>query len=58
MAENAVNISSVAVDLAKKIFHDLNGRSVLLLGAGDMAELAARHLTTNGVRDIIVANRT
>ncbi|KKL27066.1 hypothetical protein LCGC14_2388890 [marine sediment metagenome] len=58
IAENAVNISSVAVDLAKKIFHDLNGRSVLLLGAGDMAELAARHLTTNGVRDIIVANRT
>jgi glutamyl-tRNA reductase len=58
IAENAVNISSVAVDLSKKIFHDLNGRSVLLLGAGDMAELAARHLRTHGVTDIIVANRT
>ncbi len=58
IAENAVNISSVAVDLAKKIFKELTGRSVLLLGAGDMAELAARHLISNGVRDITVANRT
>ncbi len=58
IAENAVNISSAAVDLAKKIFKELTGRSVLLLGAGDMAELAARHLVSNGVRDIAVANRT
>ncbi len=58
IAENAVNISSVAVDLAKKIFKELAGRSVLLLGAGNMAELAARHLISNGVRDIAVANRT
>ena len=58
IAENAVNISSVAVDLAKKIFKELTGRSVLLLGAGDMAELAARHLISNGVKDITVANRT
>ena len=58
IAENAVNISSVAVDLAKKIFRELEGHSVLLLGAGDMAELAARHLITGGVREITVANRT
>jgi len=58
IAESSVNIGSAAVDLAKKIFKELSGRSVLLLGAGDMAELAARHLISNGVRDIAVANRT
>ena len=58
ISESAVNISSVAVDLARKIFTDLSEKSVLLLGAGDMAELAARHLITQGVRSIMVANRT
>jgi glutamyl-tRNA reductase len=58
IAENAVNISSAAVDLAKKIFSDIKEKSVLLLGAGDMAELAARHLVSGGIREIVVANRT
>jgi glutamyl-tRNA reductase len=58
IAENAVSISYAAVELAKKIFSGLAGKSVMLLGAGDMAELAARHLVNNGVKDVRVANRT
>jgi glutamyl-tRNA reductase len=58
IAENAVSISFAAVELAKKIFTDLSGKSFMLLGAGEMAELAARHLVTNGVTDVRVANRT
>jgi glutamyl-tRNA reductase len=58
IAENAVSISFAAVELAKKIFSGLAGKSVMLLGAGEMAELAARHLMSNGVSDIRVANRT
>ncbi len=55
---SAVSISYAAVELAKKIFHVLDGKKVLLVGAGEMAELAARHLMTHGVRSIKVANRT
>lgn len=58
LAEGAVSISSAAVELAKKIFGDLEGKHVMLLGAGEMAELAAQHLLGNGVRNIMVANRT
>lgn len=58
IAENAVSISFAAVELAKKIFKELSGKSFMLLGAGEMAELAARHLVTNGVKDVKVANRT
>lgn len=58
LGENAVSVSSVAVDLAKKIFGSLKGRTVLLLGAGEMSELAARHLLTHGASQILVANRT
>ncbi len=58
VAENAVSISFAAVELARKIFNDLVDKSVLLLGAGEMAELAARHLMNNGVKEIVVANRT
>lgn len=58
IAENAVSISFTAVELAKKIFTDLSGKSFMLLGAGEMAELAARHLVSNGVTDVKVANRT
>lgn len=58
LAEGAVNISYAAVELAKKIFGDLEGKTVMLLGAGEMAELAARHLLNNGVKAIMVANRT
>ena len=58
IAENAVSISFAAVELAKKIFADLSGRVFMLLGAGEMAELAARHLMSNGVKEVIVANRS
>ena len=55
---SAVSISYAAVELARKIFHELEGKSVLLIGAGEMAELAARHLLTNGVDAMVVVNRT
>ncbi|MBI3593253.1 MAG: glutamyl-tRNA reductase [Nitrospirae bacterium] len=58
IAENAVSISFAAVELARKIFTDLSGKSFMLLGAGEMAELAARHLVNNGVTDVLVVNRT
>lgn len=58
VSDAAVSISYAAVQLAKKIFYDLNGKKVLLIGAGEMAELAARHLLNQGVSAITVANRT
>ncbi len=54
----AVSISYAAVELAKKIFGNLEDKAVLLIGAGEMAELAAEHLMHNGVSRIYVANRT
>ena len=57
IAENAVSISFAAVELAKKIFTNLSEKVFMLLGAGEMAELAARHLMSNGVNEVIVANR-
>jgi glutamyl-tRNA reductase len=58
IAENAVSISFAAVELAKKIFGDITGKTVMLIGTGEMSELAARHLISNGVRTILVSNRT
>lgn len=58
IAENAVSISFAAVELAKKIFEDLSAKTFFLIGAGEMAELAARHLINNGVKDVFVTNRT
>jgi glutamyl-tRNA reductase len=58
IAENAVSISFAAVELAKKIFTEIERKSVMLLGAGEMAELAAKHLLNTGVRELLVANRT
>lgn len=55
---NAVSISYAAVELAKKIFGSLRDKSVLLVGAGEMAELAAEHLVRQGIGRVIVANRT
>ncbi len=54
----AVSISSAAVELARKIFGNLGDKKVLLIGAGEMAELAAEHLLGQGVKSITVANRT
>src|SRR6266566_4318412 len=58
IAASAVSISYMAVELGKKIFSSLKGRSVLLIGAGEMAELSARHLVSAGVSRVMVANRT
>ena len=58
IGESAVSISFAAVELAKKIFGELKGKSVMLIGAGEMAELAAKHLMNSGIGDIFVANRT
>ena len=55
---SAVSVASVAVDLAKKIFGELSGKVVYLVGAGKMSELAARHLLAHGAAQILVANRT
>ncbi len=58
IGKQSVNISACAVELAQRIFGDLTGKTVMLIGAGEMAELAARHLQGNGVKRILVANRT
>jgi len=55
---SAVSISYAAVQLAKKILGNLQDKSVLLVGAGEMAELAAEHLVRQGIGRVIVANRT
>ncbi|MEF3169308.1 MAG: glutamyl-tRNA reductase [Deltaproteobacteria bacterium] len=58
IAGHAVSISYAAVELARKIFGDLAGKHALLIGAGEMAELAAQHLLAAGTGKIVVANRT
>jgi len=55
---SAVSVSYAAVELAKRIFGDMTDKTAMLLGAGEMAELAARHLASAGVSRILVANRT
>ncbi|HME94657.1 MAG TPA: glutamyl-tRNA reductase [Methylomirabilota bacterium] len=54
----AVSISYAAVELARKIFEGLAGKAVLLVGAGEMSELAARHLVEHGALPLYVTNRT
>jgi glutamyl-tRNA reductase len=58
IGSSSVSIASVAVDLARKIFGSLQGRTVFLVGAGKMSELAARHLVQQGAGTILVTNRT
>ena len=58
IAQSAVSISYAAVELAKDIFADLAHRRALLIGAGEMAELAASHLLEAGVKELLVTNRT
>ncbi|HEY6137218.1 MAG TPA: glutamyl-tRNA reductase [Thermoanaerobaculia bacterium] len=57
IGEHAVSVPYAAVELAKKIFGELDGLQALLLGAGDIGELTAEHLAGSGVRQIFVANR-
>ncbi len=58
IGEHAVSVPYAAVELAKKIFGDLRGLHVLLLGAGDMGELTAEHLHQQAVKQVFVANRS
>ena len=58
ISERATSVSHAAVELAKQIFGSLDGRRVLLIGAGEMAELAARNLADNGAGRILVLNRS
>lgn len=57
IGSQAVSVSYVAVELAKRIFEDLNNRSVMIIGTGDMAELAARHLISAGIEELVIASR-
>jgi glutamyl-tRNA reductase len=58
IGERAISVSYVAVELAKKIFENLQDKGVMLIGAGEMSELAMKHLISNGVKNIIITNRT
>lgn len=57
IAEFAVSVSSAAVELAKKVFSNLHEKTVLLVGAGDMGKIAARHLVRSGVRQVLLTTR-
>jgi len=57
IGENAVSVSYVAVELAKKIFGSLKDRAVLIVGAGKMSELSAKHLVTGGARATVLGGR-
>jgi glutamyl-tRNA reductase len=58
IGRNAVSVSYVAVELARKIFGELKDKNVLLVGAGKMSELAARHLVRSGARATVLGGRT
>lgn len=58
VAGGAVSVSSAAVELACKIFDRLEDKNAMLVGAGEMGELAARHLVAQGIGSILVTNRT
>jgi glutamyl-tRNA reductase len=58
VGQSAVSVSFVAVELGRKIFGSLKGKTALLVGAGEMAELAAQHLVDAGESRLLVANRT
>ena len=58
ISEMAVSVSYAAVELAKKIFSNLHEKTVLLVGAGEMAKLAARHLIAHGVGHVRITTRT
>ena len=57
ISKQAVSIAYVAVELARKIFSDLCSSKVLLVGAGEMAELVAKHLMSRGIEELIICNR-
>jgi len=58
IASNAVSVSFAAVELARKIFDRIDDKGVMIIGAGEMCELAARHFVANGIAKVLVTNRT
>jgi glutamyl-tRNA reductase len=58
LGSGAVSVSYAAVSLARKIFGDLRGRAVLVIGAGEMGKLTARHMKSQGVEDVTIVSRT
>jgi glutamyl-tRNA reductase len=58
IGSSTVSIASVAAELARKIFGSLTGKTILLVGAGKMSDLAARHLIQQGATTLLVSNRT
>lgn len=58
IGSSTISISSVAVEMAKNVFDELHNRCVMLLGAGEMAETAVKHLAAEGVKHFIICNRT
>jgi glutamyl-tRNA reductase len=58
LSEGAVSVSYAAVELARKIFGDLKGRTVLVLGAGEMGKLTAIHMQSQGIGRLIITSRT
>ncbi|MFC7395227.1 glutamyl-tRNA reductase [Scopulibacillus cellulosilyticus] len=58
ISRNAVSVSYAAIELGKKIFDNFKNKTVVILGAGEMGELTAKHLAANGTGNIIVVNRT
>ena len=58
IASSAVSVAFAAVELAKKILGDLSDKTVMLIGAGEMCELAAKHFMNSGAHGIMVTNRT
>jgi glutamyl-tRNA reductase len=58
IGEASVSVSSVAVSLARRVFGDIQGKTVMILGAGEMGELTVRNLLNQGVKKVYVTNRT
>lgn len=58
IASSAVSVAFAAVELAKKVLGDLSDKTVMLIGAGEMCELAAKHFLNSGARGVMVTNRT
>jgi glutamyl-tRNA reductase len=58
IGENAVSLASAAVSLARRVYSDLSAHTALMVGAGDMNALTARHFMSAGVKRMVIANRT
>jgi glutamyl-tRNA reductase len=58
IGSHGVSVGHASAQLAKRIFHDLPRRTVMVIGAGDIAELTAKHLASVGVKDLLIASRT